>query len=361
MIVSQARIDANRRNAQKSTGPRTEEGKARSRANALKHGLCASVCVPEDLALVQQRSREIFDTLKPQNELHVWLVDQVALSTVRIDRTERIERRARDKHSLRAELCWDDDRRLEVEILARDLGKNPAETVNLLLKTPHGCEWMMSRWAMLAHAADTQPTGWTDDQTRLAFDLLATPTAFREGRKPGLVLDFEGHVLESGENPAAVARREVAILKEKREAVAPLDEVERTLAANDLSNENNPELRRLRRYEATQFSRLKFFLKRIEIQSPYRLPDPSLRPEWVNSLDPEPELKPEAPHPDEVAAAGWDSTQFNPPFCLEPDEFPEPGQVVDLPKVLSGRREKRFRKAEARRQGERRKLDKLRA
>lgn len=37
--VSEQRIAANRRNATKSTGPRTEEGKRRASRNALRHGL----------------------------------------------------------------------------------------------------------------------------------------------------------------------------------------------------------------------------------------------------------------------------------------------------------------------------------
>jgi hypothetical protein len=40
-MASQAQIDANRRNAQKSTGPRTPEGKERTSRNGLLHGLTA--------------------------------------------------------------------------------------------------------------------------------------------------------------------------------------------------------------------------------------------------------------------------------------------------------------------------------
>src|ERR1700722_13883320 len=39
--VSPRKAEANRQNAQKSTGPRTPDGKANSRQNALKHGLFA--------------------------------------------------------------------------------------------------------------------------------------------------------------------------------------------------------------------------------------------------------------------------------------------------------------------------------
>jgi hypothetical protein len=357
MLVSEARVTANRLNALKSTGPRTVEGKERSRANALKHGLCCSVVVPESLELVQQRSIEFYCTLKPQNEMHLWMVNQAALFSVRIDRSQRIERRVRDKMALRAELTWDDDRSFEVEIVARSLAKDPSATVEALRRTSHGCEWMMKRWAMLAYVADTQ--AWTEEQNRLAFDLLATPAAFRPGQQPGIVIDLEGRVIEGADDPAAVARREIAALKERREVVGDIDEVDRALAASDLTNEGDPELRRLRRYESELHSRMKWCLNQINTPSPHRFPNPSLRPSWV--ADPEPIPKAEPKSADEVAVENWSPATGHPPFNLEPDEFPEPGQVADIPAILNARREKHFRKAEARREARRKKVERLRA
>jgi hypothetical protein len=44
-MTSFRQIEANRRNAIKSTGPNTEHGKRRSRRNAVRHGLCAETVV----------------------------------------------------------------------------------------------------------------------------------------------------------------------------------------------------------------------------------------------------------------------------------------------------------------------------
>ena len=72
------RAAINRRNAQKSTGPRTPEGKSRSRFNALKHGMTAKTLVlpGEDADVLQQRIEAWTSDLQPQNEVEQFLVER---------------------------------------------------------------------------------------------------------------------------------------------------------------------------------------------------------------------------------------------------------------------------------------------
>jgi hypothetical protein len=63
--ISQKQIDANRRNAQKSTGPKTKEGKAKSSMNSIKYGIYS------DKFLIKGEKKEDFDEYS--NDFINWL------------------------------------------------------------------------------------------------------------------------------------------------------------------------------------------------------------------------------------------------------------------------------------------------
>ena len=61
-----AQIAANQRNAQQSTGPRTDAGKARTRQNALRHGLCA--VIPLMNSEMPEEAQLLLDTLRDEHQ-----------------------------------------------------------------------------------------------------------------------------------------------------------------------------------------------------------------------------------------------------------------------------------------------------
>ncbi len=84
---------ANRRNAAKSTGPRTKSGKARSRRNALKHGLSAEqvVMLGEDPAAFEALRDDLYTHYQPADPVAENLVEQVAACIWRLRRVPEIE------------------------------------------------------------------------------------------------------------------------------------------------------------------------------------------------------------------------------------------------------------------------------
>lgn len=85
---SPARIAANRANALRSTGPKTEAGKAASRANAYKHGLTGSgvVATGDDLAEVDRVLEGVRSEVSPSGVVGEALARRVATMIVRLDR-----------------------------------------------------------------------------------------------------------------------------------------------------------------------------------------------------------------------------------------------------------------------------------
>ncbi len=77
-MATAAQIEANRLNAQRSTGPKTDEGKARVRRNAFKHGMTARTIMPvlpqEDPKELEDRTQQAIAAMKPRNPLELDLV-----------------------------------------------------------------------------------------------------------------------------------------------------------------------------------------------------------------------------------------------------------------------------------------------
>jgi hypothetical protein len=79
-MASAAQIRANRENAQRSTGPRTEAGKHNTKYNALKHGLAAELLVlrGEDPADLDALRAQLHADYSPANETEAMLVEDLA-------------------------------------------------------------------------------------------------------------------------------------------------------------------------------------------------------------------------------------------------------------------------------------------
>ena len=92
-VTSDKQTQANRRNALKSSGPTTPEGKAAASQNALTHGLLSrQVLLPgEDEATLAELSGRLRDELRPVGELEGLLVERVIAAAWRLRRLGRVE------------------------------------------------------------------------------------------------------------------------------------------------------------------------------------------------------------------------------------------------------------------------------
>jgi hypothetical protein len=183
-MATSKRAKINRRNAQKSTGPKTAEGKSRSRLNALKHGMTATLPVlpGEDPEALQGRIDAWTDDLKPRNEAERDLTQRAAQVSWQLDRIERAHvarltanilnatdesqnhEKEEDAAALGERLFWDrrgplqnyptfgyrcdTDPRTSWSGVADD-PDSPARLVIQLESTLAGCQWLLDQWAEL--------------------------------------------------------------------------------------------------------------------------------------------------------------------------------------------------------------------
>ena len=92
-MATPAQITANRANAQKSTGPRSAEGKSASRFNALKHGIdAASLVIPgEDPAEFDALAAEYSGEFRPQSPSEFFHVETMLRADWQKIRLQRVE------------------------------------------------------------------------------------------------------------------------------------------------------------------------------------------------------------------------------------------------------------------------------
>ena len=92
-MATQRQIEANRRNAKKSTGPRTAAGKVKAAQNAIKHGLFS------DKLLIRFENKEDFyflrdqllEALQPEGALELFLASRIVTLAWRLKRLGQTE------------------------------------------------------------------------------------------------------------------------------------------------------------------------------------------------------------------------------------------------------------------------------
>ena len=92
-MATERQIRANQINAMKSTGPKTEAGKAVSASNALRHGLTARqiVLAGEDPAEFEALREDLTREIAPITAMEALLVDRLAQLFWRLRRVAKFE------------------------------------------------------------------------------------------------------------------------------------------------------------------------------------------------------------------------------------------------------------------------------
>ena len=98
-MASTAQLEANRANAQLSTGPSTPEGIANAKHNATRHGLTGKQVVikGEDPAQYDALRQQLVHDYSPSSEREAMLVEDISQNYWRLQRARRIEAQVIDK------------------------------------------------------------------------------------------------------------------------------------------------------------------------------------------------------------------------------------------------------------------------
>ncbi len=92
-MISEKQLAANRRNAQRSTGPRTGEGKKVSALNARRHNLTGQVTAMTDADRIMHDafSAAMVESLAPAGAMETQLAQRIATDSWRLNRISAVE------------------------------------------------------------------------------------------------------------------------------------------------------------------------------------------------------------------------------------------------------------------------------
>ncbi len=95
------KTEANRKNAQKSTGPRTESGKAKAAGNSYKHGFFAKrlFLAAEQCADYETVANGVYQHFQPVGFMENFWLEKVATEAFRFARLIQHEQKAFDRGS----------------------------------------------------------------------------------------------------------------------------------------------------------------------------------------------------------------------------------------------------------------------
>ena len=195
-MISQARLESNRLNAKKSTGPRSEEGKRRSSMNAITHGMTAKISLlpDEDEAAFERRMFEWVRDYGPRSDGELFQARRAVYCSWQVERARRSQSA---RLCFQAETALDEKRKLEqreatelslrlfrrpgegrsgAEVqgdgedsgtlpdaggpVERDDADHPALCVLGLEATESGCRWLLTRWTELKAVINDETMAW---------------------------------------------------------------------------------------------------------------------------------------------------------------------------------------------------------
>ena len=175
MLVSEARLAANQSNSKHSKGPVTEEGKAVSRRNSLKHGLTgAGVVLNEgDQAEVERRVESLTDELDPQTTLGSIAIRKIAVNSVKSERAAALENASIAGRVRNAVHAYDEERGQHVDGLFEALPDDPRGALRNLRRMPEGVDRLLEAWHVLGRKLEYQgPARWGSPELARAANLV---------------------------------------------------------------------------------------------------------------------------------------------------------------------------------------------